>query len=234
MSTRFPSRAGGCGAVGRQLGRPPERTRPTRNGPFPSGFLEANKHPSLAQSDPGSPSSQGPCPHPPRTYCISLHLRLRTRARPRPVLLSSVICGSCSLSASLQLLLRPGLPPSPQLTRTVLLRTTFPRLPASWLFPSLCICAPCFAPPTPRPACEVPGHLQPQGPAPAPASVLSMGPWEPESRTKARPSFLPLRALCENKPTIKTLGWEFLLWLTGLRNPTSIHEDVGLIPGLAQ
>ena len=27
--------------------------------------------------------------------------------------------------------------------------------------------------------------------------------------------------------------WEFLLWLTRLRTLTSIHEDVGLIPGLA-
>jgi len=27
--------------------------------------------------------------------------------------------------------------------------------------------------------------------------------------------------------------WEFLLWCSG-NNPTSIHEDAGLIPGLTQ
>ena len=28
--------------------------------------------------------------------------------------------------------------------------------------------------------------------------------------------------------------WEFPLWLSRLRNQHSVHEDVGLIPGLAQ
>ena len=29
------------------------------------------------------------------------------------------------------------------------------------------------------------------------------------------------------------LGMEFLLWLSGLRTQSSVHEDVGSIPGLA-
>ena len=28
--------------------------------------------------------------------------------------------------------------------------------------------------------------------------------------------------------------WEFPLWLSGLRHQNSVHEDVGLIPGLTQ
>ena len=31
----------------------------------------------------------------------------------------------------------------------------------------------------------------------------------------------------------KSIFWEFLLWLSVLRTQHSVHEDVGLIPGLA-
>ena len=32
----------------------------------------------------------------------------------------------------------------------------------------------------------------------------------------------------------KSSDWEFPLWLSGLRIQHNIHEDVGLIPGLAR
>ena len=33
---------------------------------------------------------------------------------------------------------------------------------------------------------------------------------------------------------IKSQTWEFLLWLNGLRTQCSLHEDTGLLLGLAQ
>ena len=38
---------------------------------------------------------------------------------------------------------------------------------------------------------------------------------------------------CPSQPSLKIKMWKFLLWLSS-NNPISIHEDVGLIPGLAQ
>ena len=38
-----------------------------------------------------------------------------------------------------------------------------------------------------------------------------------------------------DKPILKIIKMEFLLWLSGLKNPmNSVHEDAGWIPGLTQ
>ena len=37
-----------------------------------------------------------------------------------------------------------------------------------------------------------------------------------------------------NQASLESDTWEFLLWLSGFMNPTSIHEDTALIPGLTQ
>ena len=55
-------------------------------------------------------------------------------------------------------------------------------------------------------------------------------PWFPGIR-----GLYNLAALLKEKKTkLQILDSEFPLWLSGLRTQCSVHEDVGVIPGLAQ
>ena len=65
------------------------------------------------------------------------------------------------------------------------------------------------------------------------------GPEEPPVKVQRAGETYFIRTLSRRTPsppnsTFKNSHWEFLLWLSGIKNPNSVHEDVGSLPGLAQ